>query len=152
MAGCFLDVAQRDACVERSGDERVSQRVGTHSLGEPGPASDSSHDPARGVAIESGAVCAAEDGTFAAFTDREIDRPRGAGRQRDGHDLAAFAQDLQRAMAAFQAELFDVGARRFGDPQPIQCQQADERVVAGAREPGRDEQGADFVAIQARGV
>jgi hypothetical protein len=27
MAGCFLDVAQRDTGVERSGDERVPQRV-----------------------------------------------------------------------------------------------------------------------------
>ena len=102
--------------------------------------------------IESGAVRSAEDGTFTAFTDREIDRRGGARRQRDSHDLPAFAQDPQRAMAAFEAELFDVGARRFGDPQPIECQQADKRVIARPGEPGRDKQRADFVAIQARGV
>ena len=152
MTGGFLDVAERDTGVERGGDERVPQGVGSDPLGDPGPASDAAHDPARGVPIESVAVGAAEDRSFAAFTDGEIDRPRGAGRERDGHDLAALAQDRQGAVAAFEAELFDVGAGRFGDAQPVECQQADERVVAGAGEPGRDQQGADLVAVQARGV
>ena len=55
-------------------------------------------------------------------------------------------------MAPLQAQLFDVGAGRFGDPQPIQSQQAHERVIAGAGESGADEQGTDFVAVQARGI
>jgi hypothetical protein len=32
MAGSFLDVAQRDAGVERGGDERVPQRVRSDTL------------------------------------------------------------------------------------------------------------------------
>ena len=55
-------------------------------------------------------------------------------------------------MAPFEAELFDVGAGRFGDPQPIQRQEADERVVAGAGESGGDEHGTDFVAVQSCGI
>ena len=47
---------------------------------------------------------------------------------------------------------FDVSSRRFGDSQPIQRQQADQRVILRASEPGRDEQRADFVAIKARRV
>ena len=39
-------------------------------------------------------------------------------------------------MAAFEAERFDVGTGRFGDPQPVEGEQADEGVVAGARQPG----------------
>ena len=52
-------------------------------------------------------------------------------------------------MAAFEAELFDVGADRFGDPQPVERQQAEQRMVTGAAEPGGDEHGADLVAVQA---
>ena len=105
-----------------------------------------------GVAIEPIAVGAAKIGSFTAFTDGEIDGAGGAGRQRDRHDLAALAQDRQGAMPAFEPESFDVGAGRFGDPKPIQSQQADERVIAGAGESGSDQHGADLVAVQARGV
>ena len=104
------------------------------------------------MAIEPGAVAAEEDRSLAAFADGEVDRPGGAGRQRDGDDLAALADDRQGAMTAFEPESFDVGPDRFGDPQPVQREQADEGVVAGAAETGGDEHGADFVAVQAGGV
>ena len=88
-------------------------------------------------------------GPFAAFTDGEVDGAGGAGRERDDHDLAAFAQDRQRAVAAFEAEGFDVGTGRFGDPETVERQKTDERVVAGAGESGGDEHRADLVAVQA---
>jgi hypothetical protein len=41
---------------------------------------------------------------------------------------------------------------RFGDPQPIEGEQADERVVAGAGETSGDQHRSDLVAVQARGA
>ena len=53
----------------------------------------------------------------------EVDRPGGARGERDGDDLAALAQHGQGAVPAFETELVDVGAERFGDPQPVDRQQ-----------------------------
>ena len=55
-------------------------------------------------------------------------------------------------MPAFEAERFDVGAGGFGDPQPVQREQRDQRVLGRWAEPGGDEQGADLVAVQAGGM
>ena len=99
----------------------------------PGPAGDAAHDPAGGVTVEPAAVGAEEDRSFAAFADGEVDGPGGAGRERDGDDLAALAQDGQGAVAALEAEAFDVGAGRFGDPQPVEGEQADRARGRGRR-------------------
>src|SRR4051794_34000540 len=76
MTGGFLDVAEWYARVERGGDERMSQRVGSDALIDPCSARDAAHDPAGGVTIQSAAVIAQQDWSFAAFPDREVD---GAG-------------------------------------------------------------------------
>ena len=86
------------------------------------------------------------------FAERQVDSVGRSRWQRDGDGLAAFAQDGERAMPALEPERFDVGAGGFGDPQSIQGEQADQRVVAGAREAGRDQHRADLVAVQAGGV
>jgi hypothetical protein len=49
---------------------------------------------------------------------------------------------------AFEAESFDIGADRLGDPQPIQRQQAHERVITGTAQSGSDQHGAHLVAVQ----
>ena len=46
------------------------------------------------------------------------------GGERHGDDLAAFADDGEGAVTAFEAEVFDVGADGFGDPQPVERKQA----------------------------
>ena len=51
-------------------------------------------------------------------------------------------------MAALEAEAFDVGAGGFRDPEPVERQQREQRVIAGASEAGGDEEGADLVAVQ----
>ena len=51
-------------------------------------------------------------------------------------------------MAAFETEIVDVRAERFGDPQPVDRQQADQRVLGGGAEPGRDQQRTDLVTVQ----
>jgi len=58
-------------------------------------------------------------------------------------DLAAFADDGEGAITAFEAEAFDVGG--FGDAQAVEGEQRDERVVAGVAESGGDEHAPDFV-------
>jgi hypothetical protein len=75
VAGGLLDVTERNPSVKSSGDERVTEGVGSHTLGYPGPAGDTAHGPAGGVAIDASAVRANEHRPVAAFTDRQIDGP-----------------------------------------------------------------------------
>jgi hypothetical protein len=49
---------------------------------------------------------------------------------------------------AIQAQVLDVGARRFGDPQPVQREQGDQRVLGWRAEPSGDQEGAELVAVQ----
>ena len=61
------------------------------------------------MAIE---VLAAQDRAFVPFADGQVDgwcRPRD---ERDDGGLVALAEDAQRAMAAFDAEVLDVGGAR----------------------------------------
>jgi hypothetical protein len=39
-------------------------------------------------------------------------------------------------VAAFQVEVLDVGAGGLGDPQPVQREQRDQRMLCGRPEPG----------------
>ena len=71
MAGCFLHVAQRDACVEGSGDEGVPQGVRADRLFDPGAFGDAAHDSCGAVSIEALPVGAQEDRAVQSFTDRQ---------------------------------------------------------------------------------
>jgi len=42
-------------------------------------------------------------------------------------------------VAAFDAQVFDVGAGGLGDPQPVQREQRDQRVLGRRPEPGGDQ-------------
>ena len=75
-----------------------------------------------------------------------------AWRERDGDSLGALAQNGEGAVSALDGERLDVGPDGFGDPQPVQRQQGDQRVLSGGAEPGGDEQRPDFVAVQAYGM
>ena len=98
------------------------------------------------------AVVAVQDRAFEPFADDEVDRPSGPRGERHHDGLAAFAQHGQCPVAAFEGEIFDAGTDRFGHPQPVEREQRDQRVIAGAGESGGDEHGAEFVAVQADGV
>src|SRR5918994_467172 len=50
-----------------------------------------------------------------AFTDGQVDRPRGSGHERHGGGLVALAHDPQCAMAALEAEVLDVGGTGLAD-------------------------------------
>ncbi len=122
MTRRLLHIAQRDAGVESGGDERMTQGVRADRLVDPGLAGDAPHDPPRGVAVEALAVRPDEDRPLGPLTNGQVDRAGRAWRERDGDDLAALAEHREGAMAAFDAERFDVGAERFGDTQAVDGQ------------------------------
>ena len=70
----------------------------------------------------------------------------------NGDDLAALADHDHGAMAALEPECFDVGADGLRDPQPVEGQQRDQRMVPGLREAGGHQQAAHLVAVEADGV
>jgi hypothetical protein len=105
VAGCFLDVPKLDSGVECSGDECVSQRVGSDALGDPGLSGGATHDPAGGVTVESFAVAVDEDRTLETLTDREVERPGDPRRERHRDDLATLSGHPQGPVASFEAEV-----------------------------------------------
>ena len=54
-------------------------------------------------------------------------------------------------MPALQAQVLDVRADSLRDPQPVQGEQRDQRVLCRRAEPGGDQQGTEFVAVQGDG-
>jgi hypothetical protein len=93
-----------------------------------------------------------EDGSVAAFAGGQVDRPGGAGRERDGDDLAALAGDRQGPVPALQAQVLDVSAGGLRDPQPVQREQRDQRMLERRPEPGSHQQRAELFAVQGGGV
>ena len=79
VTGGFLYVTERDAGVERGGDERVPERVGSDLLGDARTSGDTPHDTSRRMAIEPAAVVGLEDRSFATFTDGEVNSACSAG-------------------------------------------------------------------------
>jgi hypothetical protein len=73
VAGGLLHVSQRDAGVERGGDEGVAQCVRADPLAYPRAPGNPANDPSGCVPIEPAAVRGVEDWAFAAFTNGEID-------------------------------------------------------------------------------
>jgi hypothetical protein len=53
---------------------------------------------------------------------------------------------------ALEPEVLDVGAESLGHPQAVEGQQADQRVIPSAGQPGGHQHGADLVAIETGGV
>ena len=70
-------------------------------------------------------------------------RSRAVRGARDSDDLAALAGDNQGAVPAFDAQGLDVSASGFGDAQPVDGQQGDQRVLDWRAEPGGDQQRAE---------
>ena len=143
-----MDVAQRHASVERGGDERVSERVRADLLADAGVAGGLADDPPGAVPVQPPPAAGQEDRAVAAFARGQVDRPGGAGRQRDGDDFASLAGDGQGPVPALQAQVLDVGAGGFGDAQPVQREQRDQRMLERWAEPGGDQQRAELVAVQ----
>jgi hypothetical protein len=119
---------------------------------DPGAAGHPADDPGGAVPVQPPPVRGEEQRSFGPLAGRQVDRPGGARRERDGDDLAAFAGDDQGAVAALQAQVLDVRAGGLRDPQPVQREQRDQRVLGGRAEPGGDEDASELVAVQGSGV
>ena len=78
----------------------MSQRVRADLLGQPGAAGDPADDPPGSVPVQPLPGRGGEDRSFAAVADGQVDRPRGARRERDDGFLAALAGDRQGAVPA----------------------------------------------------
>ena len=74
------------------------------------------------------------------------------GASGDGHDFAALASNDKGPVPALDAPGLDIGASGLGDPQAVEGQQRDQRMLRGRAKPGGDQQRAEFVAIQPGGV
>jgi hypothetical protein len=93
-----------------------------------------------------------EDRALETLANREVESPGDPRRQRHRDDLATFAGNCEGPMTSLQAQRVNIRAEGFGDAQPVQRQQRHQRVVPCGRETRSDEQRAELVAIQARGV
>jgi len=67
----------------------MPKRVRADGLGDPGAPCDTADDPPAAMPVQPPPASSQENGALAAFPDREVDRPGGAGRERDGDHLAA---------------------------------------------------------------
>jgi hypothetical protein len=72
--------------------------------------------------VHPGAVAVEQDRPGVPAADGAVDRPADRGRQRNQHDLAAFAADPQDPVAVLLAEIADVRAGGLEDPQTQQPQ------------------------------
>jgi hypothetical protein len=71
----------------------VPQRVRPDGLGDPGAAGGLADDPGGTMTVQPPAVRRQEDRPRAPFADGQVNRSRGAWRERDGDDLPALAGD-----------------------------------------------------------
>jgi hypothetical protein len=130
------------------GNEGVPQRVRANVLADSGAAGGPGDDAGGAVPVQPPPVGGDEQRSFSALADRQVDRPGGARRERDGDDLAALAVDDHGAVPAFQAQLLDVRASGLRYPQPVQGEQGDQGVLGGRAKPGGDQDRAELVAVQ----
>jgi len=55
-------------------------------------------------------------------------------------------------VAAFQAQVLDIGAGGLRHPQPVEGEQGYQCVLGGRAGPGGDQEGAQLLAVQGGGV
>jgi hypothetical protein len=124
-----LHVPQWHSGIQGGGDEGVSQRVRRDGLADPGAAGSAADDPPGAVPVQPPLVRGQEHRTFDPLADGQVDRAGGPRCQRDGDGLAALAGDGQRPVPALQAQVLDVSAGGLGDPQAIEREQGDQRML-----------------------
>ena len=130
----------------------MPQGVRPDGLGDPGTAGDPADNPPGAVPVQPPAISTEEDRALAPLADGQVDRARGTRRQGDGDHLSALTCDHQGPVAAFHTQGLNFRAGGLRDPQPVQRQQRDQRMLGHWSQSGRDQQGAHLVAVQSGGV
>jgi hypothetical protein len=116
---------------------------------EPGTLADRADPPVGRAPVEAVAVTASQDRPLVAISDGQVDRPSGPRYERHGGGLVALAHDPQRAMAALDAEVLDVGGAGLADTQPVQPEQHSKRSVVSVVVLGGEQEHTELGAIQA---
>jgi hypothetical protein len=80
--------------------------------------------------VHPGTAAVEQDRPAGASADCPVDGPPDRWRQRDQRDLCAFAAHAQHPVAVVLAEVGDVGAGGFEDPQAEQPEHGHQRQVA----------------------
>ena len=143
----LLHVPQWHPGIQGGDDEGVSGRVARDGLADPGAAGGLADDPPGTVPVQPPPVRGQEHWPAGPFARGQVDRAGGTERERDGDDLAALAGDRQGPVPAFDAQVLDVSAGGLRDPQPVQREQRDQRVLGRWPEPGGHQQRAELVAV-----
>ena len=108
---------------------------------------DRADPPIRGAPVEPLAVLAAEDRPFVTFADDEINGASGPRHEWDHRGLVSLAHDRQGPVPAQDGEILDVGAARFGDPQPVEAEQHGQGGVHRVVPFGSEQEGAELGAV-----
>jgi len=130
----------------------MPQRVRRDDFADAGAARGVADDPPGTMPVQPPPVRGQEHRPAGPFPDGQVDRPGRARGQRKGDHLAPFAGDRQGPVPAFQAEVLDVRSGGFRDPQPIQREQGDQRVLGRRPEPGGDQQADKLVPVERDGM
>jgi hypothetical protein len=128
-------------------DERGPEHVRMH-LSQASPLTDRPNPPAGGAPVEALPISPAQDRSFEALTDGEVDGSRRAGHERDGRGLGALAQDAQRSVAPLTAQVLDVGGARFAHPQPVETEKDSECRVVAVVLLGGEQEHAELGAVE----
>jgi hypothetical protein len=119
VAGGDLDIPEVDAGVEHGGDEGVPEHVRVHAgqldtgvLGEPAQSSGSA------VPIHARAACGQKHRAGAPLVNGALEGAAHSEWKRNEYDLVALAAYPQHSVAVLLAEVLDVAAGGFEDPEP----------------------------------
>ena len=100
---------------------------GPNCFGHTRSAGDAGTGAGCGVTIESIAIAPAEEWPFAALTHSEVNSAGCSRSERDHHRLAALTHYCKRAVPVLETERFDIRTGCFGDTQPVERKQTDQR-------------------------
>ena len=134
VAGGDLDIAQAAACVEHGRYECVSEHMWMCPGGlDAGGCGEPAQAAGGGVPVHPGAAAIEQDRPLGAVRDRPVDGPAGCWRQRYQDDLGAFAAYPQHPVAVCLAEVGDVRAGGFEDPQAEEAEHGRQREIVWVR-------------------
>lgn len=131
VPGDDLDIPQAGACVEHGRYERVPEPVrmcpgslDAGGCGEPAQAAGGR------VPVHPGASAVEQDRPMSAVGDGPVNGPADCWRQRNQDDFGAFPAHAQHPVAALLAQVGDVRAGGFEDPQAKKAEHGHQREVA----------------------